>query len=51
MKHNVSTKLLKYATKAIAPVLCNICNICLKQGFVPDSMKVARVVPIFKNGD
>ena len=48
---NVCTKLLKYGTKAIAPVLCNIFNICLKQGTVPDNLKVARVTPIFKNGD
>ena len=48
---NISTKLLKYAAKSIAPVLCKIFNMCLKQGIVPDDLKSARVIPLFKSGD
>ena len=46
---NICTKLLKYASIEIAPVLCSICNLCLKQG--KDDLKTARVTPIFKSGD
>ena len=40
---NVCTKLIKYGSKAVAPILCKIFNMCLKQGCVPDELKVARV--------
>ena len=46
----LSTKLIKYGTEAIAPILCKIFNMCLKQGSVPDELKVARVTPIYKSG-
>ena len=46
----VNTKLIKYGTKAIAPIVCKIFNMCLKQGSVPDELKVARVTPIYKSG-
>ncbi len=47
---NVCTKLIKYGSKAIAVILCKIFNMCLKQGCVPDELKVARVTPIYKSG-
>ena len=47
---NVCTKLIKYGSKAVAPILCKIFNMCLKQGCVPDELKVARVNPIYKSG-
>ena len=31
--------------------LANICNISLMNGIFPDRMKIARVIPLFKNGD
>ena len=40
--NNVCTKLIKYGSKAVAPILCKIFNMCLKQGSVPDELKVAR---------
>ena len=48
---NISSKLLKYAANAIAPVLCKIFNMCLQQGTFPDELKSARVIPIYKNGN
>ena len=48
---NISTRLLKCAATTIAPILCKIFNMCLTQGTMPDDLKSARVVPIYKNGD
>ena len=47
---NVCTKLIKYGSKAVAPILCKIFKMCLKQGWVPDELKVVRVNPIYKSG-
>ena len=33
-----------------AAILCKIFNMCLRQGCVPDDLKVARVTPIYKSG-
>ena len=47
---SVCTKLIKYGSNAIAAILCKIFNMCLRQGCVPDDLKVARVTPIYKSG-
>ncbi len=47
---NVCTKLIKFGSEAIAMILCKLFNMCLKQGCVPDELKVARVTPIYKSG-
>ena len=41
---NVYTKLIKYGSKAVAPILCKISNMCLKQGCVPDELKVPELI-------
>ena len=43
------TKVLKYISKIIAPVLCHIINHSIQQGVFPDSLKIANVIPIFKS--
>ncbi len=48
---NISSRLIRYAAKSIAPVLCQIFNMCLKQGNVPNDLKSARVIPLYKNGN
>jgi len=48
---NICVKLLKYGKDAIAPILCKIFNMSLKQCCFPDDIKVARVIPIFKSGN
>ena len=48
---NISTKLIKSCAAALAPVLAHINNQSLTEGLFPDAMKIAKVVPIFKNGD
>jgi len=48
---NISTKLIKSCAATLAPVLAHINNQSLTEGLFPDAMKIAKVVPIFKNGD
>ena len=50
-ENNIETKFLKYSNVIISPVICNIFNSCIEQGKFPDSLKIAKVVPIFKKGD
>ena len=40
-------KIIPYIVKPLA----HICNTSLKNGIFPDRMKIARVIPLFKNGD
>ena len=44
-------KILKSIINIIAPFIAKILNISLKYGIFPDSLKIARVVPIYKSGD
>ena len=46
---NISPKLLKSSYLALLDPLTHVINISLKYGTVPDAMKKARVIPIFKN--
>ncbi len=49
--NNISSKLMKESISYTSEPLCHILNLSLSTGIVPDSMKIARVIPIFKNGD
>ena len=42
---------MNYGITVIAPVLCNIFNLSLQQGYFPDDLKNARVTPMFKSGN
>ena len=46
-----SAKVLKYISALVSPFLADIINTSLSTGIFPDMLKLARVVPIFKNGD
>lgn len=48
---NLSTKLLKDISDNILIPLTHIINLTLETGEVPDKMKIAKVVPVFKSGD
>ena len=48
---NVSTKLLKQTVKEVATPLAHIVNLSLSHGIFPNDMKLAKIVPIFKNGN
>ncbi|CAB0015182.1 unnamed protein product [Nesidiocoris tenuis] len=47
----ISLKMLKSHFKHLKDVLVHIINLSLTSGTFPDSLKIARVIPIFKSGD
>ena len=47
----ISPKLIQKSASAISLPLTHICNISLQTGIFPSSMKLAKVVPIYKNKD
>lgn len=47
----VPFKIIKDVAALILPVLVDICNCSLSTGTVPDAMKLAKVIPIFKKGN
>lgn len=46
----ISAFILKKVKLIIAPILTNILNLSMVNGFYPDQLKIARVTPIFKSG-
>ena len=46
-----SARVLKYISAIVSPFLADIINMSLSAGIFPDILKLARVVPIFKNGN
>ncbi|MFZ2539889.1 MAG: reverse transcriptase family protein, partial [Oscillospiraceae bacterium] len=38
-------------TREPAPILAYMCNESIQEGVFPDDLKIAKIVPIFKNGD
>ena len=48
---DIPPKIIKWCSGLFAPILLVIFNKCLKLGYYPQSMKIARVVPIHKEGD
>ena len=47
----ISSKLIKQSSKIISKPLCHIINLSLSSGIVPNNMKIAKVIPIYKNED
>ena len=47
----ISPKILKEISIDISSPLAHIFNLSFATGTVPDSLKLAKVIPIFKNGD
>lgn len=47
----ISTKLLKYLKFELCEPLTLIINQCLQKGIFPKKLKVAKVIPIYKNND
>lgn len=46
----ISTKCIKVVKNLISEELTQCINKCLRNGSFPDSLKIAKVTPIFKNG-
>ena len=52
VRHNdAETKFLKYSKSIISPVISDLFNLCIEKGIFPNCLKVAEVIPVFKNGD
>ena len=47
----VSPRVIKGVAKELSGSLSRLYNSCMREGFYPDSFKVARVVPVFKAED
>ena len=48
---SIPTKILKIAAPKIVPIFVKIVNSSLMTGIFPSGMKLAKVIPIFKNGN
>ena len=48
---NIPSFLLKTAAVVIAPTLSYLINLSFELGLFPDSMKEAKIIPVFKTGD
>ena len=46
----IPARALKCIRGIISPVICNIINRSISSGVFPDSLKIAKVVPIYKHG-
>ena len=47
----ISPKILKWCEPILTPILTRLFNMCFLGGIYPDSLKIARVKPIFKGGN
>ena len=47
----ISNKVIKLASPAVVPCLIKLFNRCLKAEYFPLVLKVAKVIPIYKQGD
>jgi hypothetical protein len=47
----ISNKILKAIKHEIAGALKDIVNSCISTGTFPESMKIAKITPLYKNGD
>lgn len=47
----ISSKVVKNSAKELAPILVQLINECFRTGSFPDLLKIARVLPIFKEGN
>ena len=48
---NVNVSIIKSTINFIIEPIIHICNISLNTGVFPSSMKLAKVIPVFKKGD
>ena len=48
---NISTKLLKSTIDEILIPLTHIINLSMQSGTVPEKMKIAKIIPIYKSGE
>ena len=49
--YDINTVLVKHLKTILAGPLTEIFNVCLTSGIYPNCLKIAKIVPIFKEGD
>ena len=49
--NNIPTTILESNINILKPILSNLINKSLAMGLVPKSLKIAKILPIFKNKD
>ena len=42
-------KILKQVSYNLSPILCKLFNKCISEGYFPKELKIAKVIPLFKN--
>ena len=47
----ISLSIIKRSICSVSSPLTHIVNLSITHGIVPDELKIARVIPIFKSGD
>ena len=47
----IPVKILKLSKYIIALTLCYLINYCISKGVFPNTLKIAKVLPIYKGGD
>ena len=47
----INNELLKYCSSILEKYLVKTFNICLEERKVPQCMKIAKIFPLFRNGD
>ena len=47
----ISLSIIKRSICSVSSPLTHIVNLSITHGIVPDDLKIARVIPIFKSGD
>ena len=47
----ISTSVIESCKYIISPVLTHIINLCIKDGYFPEELKIGCITPIFKNGN
>ena len=50
-KNSIPIRQLVANKDALSPTICNLVNLSMLGGIFPDSLKIAKIIPIFKNGD
>ena len=46
----ISTSVLESCNHIISPIISHIINLCFKDGYFPEELKLGCITPIFKNG-
>ena len=49
--YDIPVSVLKLSKHVIAPILSKLFNQCIELGIYPSTLKIAKVIPLFKDGD